>query len=110
MVLGGGTIADLIHREQRGTAMSVWLMGPSVCPSPQAFHMSANLIDSYWSMRRACNRWFPHDRERLEVELLFCRYCGKCFNERGPPAYQLRRSQIVSVLTLCRLVRSSSCR
>ena len=29
MVLGGGTIADLIPREQRGTAMSVWIMGPS---------------------------------------------------------------------------------
>ncbi|KAF2024681.1 MFS general substrate transporter [Setomelanomma holmii] len=32
MVLGGGTIADLIHREQRGTAMSVWLMGPTIGP------------------------------------------------------------------------------
>jgi len=38
MVLGGGTIADLIPREQRGTAMAVWMMGPSeflnliVCP------------------------------------------------------------------------------
>jgi MFS family permease len=30
MVLGGGTIADLIPREQRGTAMAVWLMGPSM--------------------------------------------------------------------------------
>lgn len=29
MVLGGGTIADLISREQRGTAMVVWMMGPS---------------------------------------------------------------------------------
>jgi MFS family permease len=29
MVLGGGTIADLIPREQRGTAMAVWMMGPS---------------------------------------------------------------------------------
>ena len=27
MVLGGGTIADLIPREQRGTAMAVWMMG-----------------------------------------------------------------------------------
>lgn len=29
LVLGGGTIADLISREQRGTAMVVWMMGPS---------------------------------------------------------------------------------
>ncbi|KAG9380503.1 AraJ Arabinose efflux permease [Pyrenophora tritici-repentis] len=29
MVLGGGTIADLIPREQRGTAMAFWMMGPS---------------------------------------------------------------------------------
>ena len=29
MVLGGGTIADLIPREQRGTAMALWMMGPS---------------------------------------------------------------------------------
>ncbi|KAF1835385.1 MFS general substrate transporter [Decorospora gaudefroyi] len=32
MVLGGGTIADLIPREQRGTAMAVWMMGPTVGP------------------------------------------------------------------------------
>ncbi|KAF1976987.1 MFS general substrate transporter [Bimuria novae-zelandiae CBS 107.79] len=32
MVLGGGTIADLISREQRGTAMVVWMMGPTVGP------------------------------------------------------------------------------
>jgi hypothetical protein len=31
MVLGGGTIADLIPRHQRGTAMSIWMMGPSAC-------------------------------------------------------------------------------
>lgn len=29
LVLGGGTIADLISREQRGTAMVAWMMGPS---------------------------------------------------------------------------------
>jgi hypothetical protein len=29
MVLGGGTIADLIPRAQRGTAMAIWMMGPS---------------------------------------------------------------------------------
>jgi hypothetical protein len=29
MVLGGGTIADLIPRAQRGTAMALWMMGPS---------------------------------------------------------------------------------
>ncbi|KAH6873215.1 major facilitator superfamily domain-containing protein [Alternaria rosae] len=32
MVLGGGTIADLIPREQRGTAMAVWMMGPTIGP------------------------------------------------------------------------------
>ncbi|KAL6709587.1 hypothetical protein ACN47E_001522 [Coniothyrium glycines] len=32
MVLGGGTIADLIPREQRGTAMALWLMGPTIGP------------------------------------------------------------------------------
>ncbi|KAF2198167.1 MFS general substrate transporter [Delitschia confertaspora ATCC 74209] len=31
-VLGGGTIADLISREQRGTAMAVWMMGPTLGP------------------------------------------------------------------------------
>jgi hypothetical protein len=29
LTLGGGTIADLINREQRGTAMALWMMGPS---------------------------------------------------------------------------------
>ncbi|KAF2868912.1 MFS multidrug transporter-like protein [Massariosphaeria phaeospora] len=32
IVLGGGTIADLISREQRGTAMAVWMMGPTIGP------------------------------------------------------------------------------
>ncbi|KAI2476061.1 AraJ Arabinose efflux permease [Pyrenophora tritici-repentis] len=32
MVLGGGTIADLIPREQRGTAMAFWMMGPTIGP------------------------------------------------------------------------------
>ncbi|KAF2707434.1 MFS general substrate transporter [Pleomassaria siparia CBS 279.74] len=32
LVLGGGTIADLISREQRGTAMVVWMMGPTMGP------------------------------------------------------------------------------
>ncbi|KAJ4384489.1 hypothetical protein N0V86_000088 [Didymella sp. IMI 355093] len=32
MVLGGGTIADLIERERRGTAMAVWMMGPTIGP------------------------------------------------------------------------------
>ncbi|KNG52703.1 cycloheximide resistance protein [Stemphylium lycopersici] len=32
MVLGGGTIADLMPREQRGTAMAVWMMGPTIGP------------------------------------------------------------------------------
>jgi len=29
LALGGGTIADLMSREQRGNAMTVWMMGPS---------------------------------------------------------------------------------
>jgi MFS family permease len=33
MVLGGGTIADMISRDQRGTAMAVWMVGPSKYPS-----------------------------------------------------------------------------
>ncbi|OCK73652.1 MFS general substrate transporter [Lepidopterella palustris CBS 459.81] len=32
LTLGGGTIADLITREQRGTAMAVWMMGPTLGP------------------------------------------------------------------------------
>jgi len=32
LVLGGGTIADLIPREHRGTAMAVWMMGPTIGP------------------------------------------------------------------------------
>ncbi|KAH8727156.1 major facilitator superfamily domain-containing protein [Phaeosphaeriaceae sp. PMI808] len=32
LVLGGGTIADIISREQRGLAMSVWMMGPTLGP------------------------------------------------------------------------------
>ncbi|KAF2849323.1 MFS general substrate transporter [Plenodomus tracheiphilus IPT5] len=32
MVLGGGTIADLIPRQQRGTAMALWMMGPTIGP------------------------------------------------------------------------------
>lgn len=31
-MLGGGTVADLISREQRGTAMVVWMMGPTIGP------------------------------------------------------------------------------
>jgi predicted MFS family arabinose efflux permease len=31
MVLGGGTIADLIPKHQRGTAMAIWMMGLSMC-------------------------------------------------------------------------------
>jgi MFS family permease len=29
---GGGTIADVIPREQRATAMSIWVLGPTVGP------------------------------------------------------------------------------
>jgi MFS family permease len=32
LVLGGGTIADLIPRQQRGTAMAIWVMGPTIGP------------------------------------------------------------------------------
>ncbi|KAH9880055.1 hypothetical protein J1614_002080 [Plenodomus biglobosus] len=32
MVLGGGTIADLIPRHQRGTAMGIWMMGVTIGP------------------------------------------------------------------------------
>ncbi|KAF2500550.1 MFS general substrate transporter [Lophium mytilinum] len=32
LALGGGTIADLISREQRGTAMALWLLGPTMGP------------------------------------------------------------------------------
>ncbi|KAI8939635.1 hypothetical protein NX059_003393 [Plenodomus lindquistii] len=31
-VLGGGTIADLIPRQQRGTAMAAWMTGPTIGP------------------------------------------------------------------------------
>lgn len=31
-VLGGGTIADLMSREHRGTAMAIWMMGPTIGP------------------------------------------------------------------------------
>jgi len=30
LALGGGTIADLITRDQRATAISVWVIGPSM--------------------------------------------------------------------------------
>jgi len=30
LALGGGTIADLIPREQRATAMAIWVLGPSM--------------------------------------------------------------------------------
>jgi hypothetical protein len=49
MVLGGGTIADLIPREQRGTAMAVWMMGPSRFRS-YFLREIANCSDSYRSM------------------------------------------------------------
>lgn len=32
IVLGGGTIADLMSPEQRGTAMAVWFIGPTIGP------------------------------------------------------------------------------
>jgi len=34
LALGGGTIADLITRDQRATAMSVWVIGPSMHIEP----------------------------------------------------------------------------
>lgn len=59
MVLGGGSIADLIEREQRGTAMSVWLMGPS-----KAFQLclkvNANVLGSNRAMYRACHGRFSY--------------------------------------------------
>jgi len=30
LALGGGTIADLIPREHRATAMAIWVLGPSM--------------------------------------------------------------------------------
>ncbi|KAF2751627.1 MFS general substrate transporter [Sporormia fimetaria CBS 119925] len=32
LTVGAGTIADIIPKEQRGTAMSVWMMGPTIGP------------------------------------------------------------------------------
>ncbi|KAH7034290.1 major facilitator superfamily domain-containing protein [Macrophomina phaseolina] len=32
LTLGGGTIADVIPREQRGTAMAIWVAGPCIGP------------------------------------------------------------------------------
>lgn len=34
LTLGGGTIADLIPREQRGVAMAMWVMGPTLDKYP----------------------------------------------------------------------------
>ncbi|KAF2090364.1 MFS general substrate transporter [Saccharata proteae CBS 121410] len=37
LALGGGTIADLIPREQRGTAMALWVAGPTIGPLAGGF-------------------------------------------------------------------------
>jgi hypothetical protein len=63
MVLGGGTIADMIPRDQRGTAMAVWMTGPSKYPSSTKYRRF--LIDippSYRSLRRTDCRRLPYRR------------------------------------------------
>ncbi|KAL9076669.1 MAG: hypothetical protein Q9157_003586 [Trypethelium eluteriae] len=44
ITLGGGTIADVISREQRGTAMSVWIMGPSTSTRNPCVNRRFNVI------------------------------------------------------------------
>lgn len=75
MVLGGGTIADLIPREHRGTAMAVWMMGPSKSQSQdRCGHLTEDF--SHWTLRRTYHRWLPHRCKRMEMELLVRRYSG----------------------------------
>lgn len=80
MVLGGGTIADLIPREQRGTAMAVWMMGPTIGVSslPLGLRNCCINTDSKSSaMCRSYHRRLPYRREGLEMELLVRRYSSK---------------------------------
>ena len=75
MVLGGGTIADLIHREQRGTAMAAWMMGPTIgpCVGP--------IIGGYLTVARGWrwNFWFV----AIVVSCQVSRYCTKLTCQAG---------------------------
>lgn len=73
MVLGGGTIADLIDREQRGTAMVVWMMGPSKGHGSSHCCNVSNYYDSAWTLRWTNNRWLLNRGKRVEMEFLVCR-------------------------------------
>jgi hypothetical protein len=72
LVLGGGTIADLISREQRGTAM----VGKSIFfNNAQHYRATADLqsVDDGTHDRTVCgtHRWrFSHPGKGLEMELL----------------------------------------
>jgi hypothetical protein len=72
MVLGGGTIADLIERERRGTAMAVWMMGPS--KSSHKIDATGTDDFSHWTLHWTGYWRFSYRRERLEMELLARRY------------------------------------
>jgi hypothetical protein len=76
MVLGGGTIADLIPRAQRGTAMAVWMMGPSKF-TPLHLSDTTDRDDSCRSMCRSDHRRLFDRSKGLEVELLVRRHSGK---------------------------------
>lgn len=77
LALGGGTIADLIKREQRAMAMAIWVLGPS---TSSLLNLSPIIADKYASCRTCARprRWRIHLRiSRLALELLDHRYCRK---------------------------------
>lgn len=78
MVLGGGTIADLIPREHRGTAMAVWMTGPSKQPLPFHAHCLTDHC-SYRTLRWTYYWWLPYGRKRLAMEFLVRRYSRMLF-------------------------------
>lgn len=43
VTIGAGSIADIIHREKRGAAMSAWVMGPLFGPVVGPLGMSSSL-------------------------------------------------------------------
>lgn len=66
LTIGSGSIADMMPKEKRGRAVSIWALGPLLGP-----------------LYRARRRWLPHTRRWLEVGILAYRHSCKQFCSRS---------------------------
>jgi MFS family permease len=79
MVLGGGTIADLIPREHRGTAMAVWMMGPTIGPCVGPIIGGFLTVAKGWRW----NFWF------VAIVVSICVIKVSCLADLSRPAHSL---------------------